>query len=96
MLIVESLVMNCPQCHEPVGDDCVWYGDWEDLIDIDGNVVGIREPIAILCAHCGAFEADLGEEGRLANVRGPIKGETRLRRLEKRIPACRNDRRLPA
>ncbi len=87
--------MNCPQCKEPVGDDEFGYGPWVRRITGELDTLDVRT-LAIRCDHCGVFEIRERMERKLTSVSMPVKDVKALRRLEKLIPACQKDRRLPA
>ena len=88
--------MNCPQCQQPVGDDQYGYGPWRGFTHSFGRLRGQRRLLVTICSHCGVFT--MTEEAWFdhRSLRGPITNEKDLRRLEKFVPACRLDRRVPA
>ena len=88
--------MNCPQCHEPVGDDEFGSGAWVLSQRKNDPLPAGHRSIAVRCAHCGVFEVREARRTVIESVHGPITNGKDLRRLERLIPACKRDRRLPA
>ncbi len=90
--------MNCPDCHEPVGDDQYGRGFPQSLSGSPTPRATVRSQctLAISCSHCGVFEIIERTTVSVVTLRGPITNDRNLRRLEKLIPACRQTRRQPA
>jgi len=87
--------MNCPQCNEPVGDDEFGPGKWALSRPGKDVITESRGIYAVRCGHCGVFEIHAVRRHYIKSVHGPFTNCKDLRRLERLIPACRNERRLP-
>ncbi|MFH1417290.1 MAG: hypothetical protein ABII12_03275 [Planctomycetota bacterium] len=88
--------MNCPCCHEPVGNDQYDVGPWVDELDLGGHIIGATRSVAIACGVCGVTEAFQDHHRRIRSAHGPFHNPKDVRRLERRIPAMRHVRRVPA
>ncbi len=88
--------MNCPCCDQRVGNDQFGYGPWQFEHDARGQIISAKRSLAIWCGCCGVSEAIVENSGRILTARGPYHNERDLRRLERLIPYCRRQRRVPA
>ena len=61
-----------------------------------GRATSAKRVLAISCSCCGLMEVICEYTGRILSTRGPYRNERDLRRLERLIPFCRRQRRIPA
>lgn len=89
--------MNCPKCHQPVGNDQHGFGAWEPIHDAaSGRFLRCERLVAISCGHCGISQATEDDRGRIIRTGGPYANTRDIRRLSKMIPSERLVRRIPA
>lgn len=78
--------MNCPTCHELVGDDQWSASPWRDIPEPTFGVIVDRvRDLWIACEHCGPYHALQSAERRVLSVFRP-RGSRARRRMYERIP----------
>lgn len=87
---------TCPDCEQPLGADYVAIGPWRPVEDEQGVTQAVERSIYVSCPHCGPFELIQDHQNRITNRHGPFTNDKDIRRIERHIPACRHDRRIPA
>lgn len=77
--------MNCPTCHQSVGDDQWAASRWRDCCDELGVVLDRVRDIWIVCEHCGPHRALQSAERRILSVFAP-RGSRARREMYARMP----------
>lgn len=85
--------MNCPRCHQLVGEDQFVFGTAREIADERGTPCGVERDLYIDCPFCGAFHAVRNELDRcIISLRGPFVCGRDRRRILARLPRCRGRR----